>query len=270
MINPIKKTYTINNKVTFAVEIAGEGEPLVYLHGAGGVAWDPFLEGLAQKYQVIVPYLPGTGESTGLEHIDGVWDLVLYYYDLFEAMGLESVNIIGHSLGGMIATELAATDQKRIKNLVVACPVGLWLDEHPIPDVLSMLPDEALEHAFADPNSPYVQAMKEKANTDDVNEKIELTIERVKNLNAAGKFLWPIPDRGLKKRIHRVKAPTLIIWGDKDRIVPPIYGEEFQKSIPQSKLVTLEDASHMVLLEKHEEAINSVLTFFEMNLAKEA
>ena len=95
----------------FSVHIrrGGSGEPLVFLHGAGGQgAIEPWMETLAQKYDVIVPEHPGWGESTGIDHLDDVIDMALYYHDLFDALGLASVNLMGGSLGGMFAAEIAA------------------------------------------------------------------------------------------------------------------------------------------------------------------
>jgi len=91
--------------------------------------------------------------------------------------------------------------------------------------------------------------------------QMEAVLERTKNLSAAGKFLWPIPDKGLKKRIHRIVAPTLLLWGASDRLVPPVYGEEFLKHIDGARLTIFKGASHMLPFEKPEEVVEAVTDF---------
>ena len=91
--------------------------------------------------------------------------------------------------------------------------------------------------------------------------QLEAVLERTKNLSAAGKFLWPIPDKGLKKRIHRIAAPTLLLWGASDRLVPPIYGEAFLKRIQRARLILMTGASHMLPYEKDDELVEVVTDF---------
>ena len=111
----------------------GSGEPLLFLHGAGGLrGWDPFLAELARRYTVYAPAHPGFESSSGLEHVDDVVDLVVYYNDLLDALGIESLHVVGHSMGGMIAAELAALSPHRVQRLVLANALGLWLDKHPV------------------------------------------------------------------------------------------------------------------------------------------
>ena len=88
---------------------AGEGEPLLYVHGAGGLFWDPLLDALAATHHVIAPEHPGAGDSQGLEHVEDLWDLVLYYNELLDSFGVERAAVVGHSFGGMVAAELAST-----------------------------------------------------------------------------------------------------------------------------------------------------------------
>jgi len=256
---PIEQIMQVNEQVAFDVKIAGEGEPVVYLHGAGGLSWDPFLEELSDHYKVYAPHLPGTAHSSGLEHIRDLWDLILCYYDLFDCLGLESVTVIGHSLGGMIAAELAANDQSRVDRLIAISPVGLFHEEEPIADMFAMLPDEMIQLMVADPSSSLAQKMREVPKLPE--ERIEATIQRMQNMQAAAKFLWPIPDKGLKYRIHRIKAPTLLIWGDQDRFIPLSYAAAFHERIAGSKLDLIEGAGHLVPMEQPAEVIAAIRRF---------
>ena len=112
---------------------AGSGEPLLYVHGAGGLFWDPLLEALSATHRVIAPEHPGAGDSQGLEHVEDLWDLVLYYNELLDHLGVERATVVGHSFGGMVAAEIAATSPHRVDKLVLIAPIGLWRDDHPVP-----------------------------------------------------------------------------------------------------------------------------------------
>ncbi|MBS4192394.1 alpha/beta hydrolase [Bacillus sp. FJAT-49705] len=261
MAQPISKIIKINENVSFEVKIAGQGEPVVFLHNLGGLKWNQFLDELSNHYQVYAPHLPGTGASTGLETIRDLWDLILCYYDLFDELGLESAHVIGHSLGGMIAAELAATDQSRVKQLVAIAPAGLFREDHPIPDMFAMLPEELNRLVVLDQDSPAAQMMRYVP--EDLDERTEMMIERIQNQVAAAKFLWPIPDKGLKSRIHRIKAQTLLVWGKQDGLIPVVYGEEFHRRIAHSELKIIESASHLVDVEQTEEVISLIRDFLK-------
>jgi pimeloyl-ACP methyl ester carboxylesterase len=112
-------------------------EPLLFLHGSSGLLVDPYLDMLGERFRVIAPLHPGFGDSTGLEHIDDIVDLAIYYYDFLDELGLESAHVVGHSLGGMLAAEVAALDPGRVRRLVLANPVGLWRDDAPVMDFFS-------------------------------------------------------------------------------------------------------------------------------------
>jgi pimeloyl-ACP methyl ester carboxylesterase len=242
------------------VRTQGEGDPLLFLHGAGGLqGWPPFLESLARSFRVIAPDHPGFGRSEGLEHLDDVVDLALYYTEFIAAMGLDQPYLVGHSLGGMIAAEVAAIAPEVVSKLVLIAPLGLWLDDHPVMDFFAATPEELAAAMFHDPGSAI--ATESLRVPSDPEAQLEAVLERTKNLSAAGKFLWPLPDRGLKKRIHRIAAPTLLLWGASDRLVPPIYGEAFLKRIQRARLTLFAGASHMLPFEKDDELVE-VLTDF--------
>src|SRR5262249_51537216 len=120
----------------FSIELhqfGSSGEPLLFLHGAGGLTGaEPFLEDLSKDFKVYAPHFPGYGESTGNEHIDDVIDAALFYHQLMDELGLASANIVGHSMGGMLAAETAALCNHRAKKLVLVAPAGLWLESDPV------------------------------------------------------------------------------------------------------------------------------------------
>jgi len=244
------------------MQVCGSGAPLLYLHGAGGlIGMDPFLEELGKDFKVVAPHLPGYGESTGGELIEDVVDACLFYHQLMDDLDMASAHIVGHSMGGMLAAELAALDVHRVKKLVLVCAAGLWLDRHPIPDPFAMdLPDLAA-HLFHDPKSPLAQMFS--AIPTDPQQLADMYVERTKRLTQASRFLWPIPDRGLKKRIWRIAAPTLVVWGESDRLIPPIYAEEFTSRIRNSRTVTIKEAGHMVMYEQPQAFVKTVGDFLK-------
>jgi pimeloyl-ACP methyl ester carboxylesterase len=248
-----------NGRFSVQVQRGGSGEPLVYLHGSNGPLTadrgGAFLEALSKRYTVIQPTHPGWGESTGLEQIDDVIDMALFYHDLFDALGLTSVNLIGHSLGGMFAAEIAALNGSYVRKLVLAAPVGLWMDDCIPMDMFSAPQEEVMRAAFVNPPALPV------IDPEDRVAQAKAMLENEKARSSAAKFLWPIWDKGLKKRIHRIKAPTLLIWGEHDGLVPPAYGPEFQRLIPGSKLVTLAGSAHVPMSEQPEEFLAAVSDF---------
>ena len=237
----------------------GSGDPLLFLHGSGGVREGPYLNMLAEQFTVYAPSHPGFGGSDGLEHIDDIIDLALFYHDVMDELGLESAHILGHSLGGMLGAELAALCSHRVNRLVLTNPVGLWRDEEPVIDFFALTPTEYLDHMLHDVESPAAkEAFAKPGSREDV---MEAMYQRLQSFSAAGKFLWPIPDKGLKRRIHRIKAPTLIIWGESDRLVPPSYAEDFQSKIPDSRVAILSECAHVPMIEKPEEFVSLVTDF---------
>jgi pimeloyl-ACP methyl ester carboxylesterase len=238
----------------------GRGEPLLFLHGAGGLrGWDPFLAETARQFTVYAPAHPGFETSTGIDHLDDMLDLVVYYNDFLDALGIESAHVVGHSMGGMIAAELAALSPHRVRRLVLANAAGLWLDEHPVADFFSMTPDQLAVALWHDPQSDVAKAMM--AVPQDEKAQLEALLIRSQHLATAGKFLWPIPDKGLKKRLHRIKAPTLLLWGQSDGLVPPIYAQEFQQRIAGARVEIMPRCGHMPMYEDPAGFVHTVTTF---------
>src|SRR5579883_187998 len=180
---------------------AGSGRPLLFLHGIDGFTPDAqFLSALAHDRRVIAPETPGFGESTDLDRIDDMLDATVYHQQLLEALGLEQVDIAGHSLGAMFAAELAAVSPHSVRRLVLVSPLGLWLDETPLPDFFTLSDREMAQSGWANPDLRPGRP-DPSAPPPDPKAVQAATIARTKNLAAAGKFLWPIPDRGLGKRV---------------------------------------------------------------------
>jgi len=236
----------------------GKGEPLVFLHGAGGVLGDdPFLNALAQKYHVYAPLTPGYGDSEECPEIRDMLDFTLHYWDVVDALGLKNPIIVGHSMGGMIAAEMAAIAPHDVSRLALICPGGLWLDTHPIPDIFSTLPYEYPALLFHDVKKG-TELLTAGMALDDPEWLKGFLITNARQMGMAGRILFPVPDRGLSSRLYRIKAKTILIWGDNDRLIVPAYAHAFKKGIPNSELVVIPEAGHMVTLEKTDQVVSAI------------
>jgi pimeloyl-ACP methyl ester carboxylesterase len=228
----------------------GSGTPLVFLHGAGGLfAENAFLDRLAERYRVFAPELPGYGDSTGEELLDDMLDFALHGWDVVEALGVERPHLVGHSMGGMIAAEMAAVAPHDVAKLVLVGSAGLWLPEHPMPDLFAMLPFEYARVLFHDPE---LGAALLTGGTDfsNMDALAEFYIANSRRMAQAGKLLFPIPNRRLSKRLYRITAETLLVWGKSDQVTPPVYGERFRDAIAGARLVLIDEAGHMVPYEQ--------------------
>ena len=256
-----RETSVWQGKVRSRALIAGTGPPLVFFHGAMGLAWDPFLEALAESFTVYAPEHPGTtpGQPDAIKPVDNLWDLVLSYYEVFDQLGLDSPAVVGHSFGGMVAAEVAATNPARVSRLMLIDPVGLWLDEAPVKNWMATPPQDLAPLLFADPTGPAAQSLA--APPADPEAAIEMALHTTWSLACTGKFVWPIPDKGLKKRLHRIAAPTLVLWGEEDGLVPPVYAGEFEARIADARVELIAGAGHLPQLEQPERTLSAVTAF---------
>jgi pimeloyl-ACP methyl ester carboxylesterase len=236
----------------------GSGEPLVYLHGAGGMTPDdPILGELSSRFHVYAPFLPGYGETEECGTLRDMLDFALHGWDVVEALGLKNPILVGHSMGGMIAAEMAALAPNDVSRLALICPAGLWLDEHPIVDIFSLLPFEMPKYLFHDPEAGAAM-MTSGLDMSDPSFLQTYLIRNARQLGMAGKLLFPVPERGLADRLYRVKAKTVIVWGESDKLIPPVYGPAFAEKIAGAKLVNVPEAGHMIIAEKPGEVVKAV------------
>jgi len=215
----------------------GSGQPVIFLHGASGhVGWLPFLEALSQRFDVIAPEHPGFGQSDDPVWLDKPADLAYFYLDLIAAMKLDRVHLVGTSLGGWIAAELAVRNTSRLASLTLVCAVGIPADGAPIDDMFRMTAEENARRFYADPER--------------VKRRLEGLAKAdprlmVKNRSTVVRLSYPDflnPD--LAKWLHRIDVPTSLIWGEKDGLVPPRFGEAYRARIAGSTLVVIPDAAH--------------------------
>jgi pimeloyl-ACP methyl ester carboxylesterase len=256
------RTVTLRNGM-FDVELceSGSGEPLVYLHGEAGPRWSRYLDLLAARYTVIAPSIAGYGGSTGSDQLQDIHDLIYWGLDLLDALDLRSQPVVGHGLGGMLAAELAAVQPERVSRLVLMDAFGLWLPASPTLDYFAAAPAELSLALYHDQASATARAAAQSPKEGDAY--VAFMLERAKSMAAAAKYLWPLPNRGLHKRVHRITAPTLVIWGESDGILSPAYGEAFQARLPRAELEILRGAGHLPHEEQPDDTADLTLRFLQ-------
>ncbi len=254
-----KQTLSVwGDKVHPKVRISGSGAPLVYLHGGYGLVETELIDELSKNFTVYALPHPGLteGDEDAIKALDDFWDLVLYYYDLFDKLGLKSPAVVGHSFGGMVAAEVAATDPTRVGKLVLVNSLGLWIDSKPIRNYIVTAQTELPALLFKDEHHPALKRII--LNPEDHAGFIRITWA----LGCTGKFYWPIPDKGLSKRLHRITAPTLLLCGKSDKLLPLDYAEAFKRAIPNAKVETI-DGAHMMPLEQPQEVAAAITKFLK-------
>ena len=239
----------------------GKGEPVVFFHGFGGLRdSEPMLEQLAAHYAVSAPELPGFGESSGEELLEDMLDFTLHGWDVVDELGIDHPHLVAHSMGGMIAAEMASICPERPHKLALIAPAGLWIDEHPIPDIFATLPHQLPELLFHDPVAG--AAMLTSGRDFDDNEALlDFFVGNARRLGTAGKIMFPIPNRRLSKRLHRLRAETLLLWGDSDRLIPPLYGDRWLELIPHAAMATIAEAGHLAPHEQPEAVAEAITRF---------
>jgi pimeloyl-ACP methyl ester carboxylesterase len=258
-----QQTVTVwHGRVPFRIHVKGEGPAVLFFDGPWGLTWGPFLDALAESFSVYAPEHPGTtpGEPDTVQQIDGLWDLVLCYDELLEQLRLSEVVLMGHSFGAMVACEVAAMRASRVRRLVLIAPIGLWRDDAPVTNWMLVAPQDLRGYVFREPEGAAAKAL---FSIPDDPEGAALARTRLAwAMGSTGKFIWPIPDKGLKKRIHRLEAtPTLLIWGQDDRLVPPVYAEEFARRLARTRTETVKDAGHAPHLEQPDTVVRLVQGF---------
>jgi pimeloyl-ACP methyl ester carboxylesterase len=251
-----------DGRLNLHVKVAGEGPPLLFFHPLPGLVWQPLLDRLAERHTVYAPEHPGTspGEPHAIHQVETFWELLLVYEETLRALGLEQPVGIGQSFGGMVAADLAANFPGLFRKLVLLSPIGLWRDDAPIPMMqLVTRPEDAARYLFANPESEAAQAML--APPEDPDDAPRLIAQGAWNVGCTTKFAWPIADHGLGRRLHRIAAPTLIVWGRDDALVPVAYAEEFAKRIADSRLGVIDDCGHAIQVDQPERAWTAISEF---------
>jgi pimeloyl-ACP methyl ester carboxylesterase len=239
----------------------GQGRPFVFLHGEEGLdPQAPFLDLLAAQGRVIAPSHPGFGHSPEVERIDTVDDLAYLYLDLLAEQDLRQVVLVGSSLGGWVAAEMAVKCTDRIAALILLAPVGIKVGDREtrdMPDIFALPPAEVARLQYDDPRRAVVDL---SSLSDD-----ELTVT-VRNREATALYAWEpyFHNPKLRQRLHRITVPTLLLWGAHDRFVTPgYYGAAYRDLIAGAKLEIVEQAGHFPHLEQPQVCAARIRAFLD-------
>jgi pimeloyl-ACP methyl ester carboxylesterase len=236
----------------------GAGAPLLVLHGASGAgAWLPFMQSLAEKFDVIVPEHPGFGDSDTPEWLDTIHDLAYFYLDFLDQLDLRRVHLVGVSLGGWIAAELAVRDTRRLASLTLVGAAGLHVKGVEQIDPFLRTDEQRIRDFFHDQKQADVMVERLM--------KPELEDVAMKNRVATARVSWQPRgyDPHLAKWLHRIDVPTLLVWGASDRLFPKEYAFEYQRLIPGSKAVIIPECGHVPHVEKSTVFVSELESFIE-------
>lgn len=253
---------TWNGKVKLRFKVSGSGPALFFLHPAPGLVWDDFLTKLSEEFTIYAPEFPGVNlaDSTAIHQLDDIFDVVLAYEEAIRGLGLESAPVIGASFGGMLAAELSSTFPDLFSKVILLAPAGLWNQTHPWTlDFMSKSPAELANLAVFDPEAPRTKAMFTAPA--DPAQALENAVASIWSIGCTSKFFWPIPDRGLVKRINRLSAPTLVVWGENDMIIPVAYAHEYGERVANSRVEIIECCGHIPQVECMETTYKFVRDF---------
>jgi pimeloyl-ACP methyl ester carboxylesterase len=257
-VSPREETIAVG-ETKVHVQIGGRGAPLVVLHGAGGPrGWRRWMARLAERYTVYAPTHPGFGRSDAADWMETIDDLARFYLWFLEVAGLSRVHLLGHSIGGWTAAELATMQPGALDRLILVSPVGLKPEVGEIRDIFYYPPEELLRYTVHDPAT--IPEWAELFGTKPGPAELEAAL---RNREMAARLTWKpyMFNPRLPHFLPRIGNPTLIVWGRQDRIVPVICGEQYRRRLPDATLRVLEQCGHMPPIEQPEAFADLVLDF---------
>jgi pimeloyl-ACP methyl ester carboxylesterase len=235
----------------------GQGPTTLYLHGAGLTRmWLPFYDNLSQSLDLIAPEHPGYGETAMPEWLDGFDDLVIHYDALLDALELDRVHVVGYSLGGWIAAEIAVFHPRRLESLTLITPIGLRIPGKPLADLFAMDPETLFATFFNDPtNAP--QILPDLESLDEIEHQFG-------EAATLARLAWnPRFDPKLERRLERVACPTLVVRAEHDRVVPQELADRYAELIDGARVETVPGTGHGLIVEQPEKTADVISTFIQ-------
>lgn len=230
---------------------------LLYLHGTFlGNLWLEYHSTLAQNFRIYAPDIPGFGLTGRPSWMRDMSDYILYFRDLLDMLGLERTILVGHSLGGWMALELAVWYPERVEKLVLSNAAGIRVKGSPTANLFAMNPREVVTACF-DNLAAAAPLIPAEVNTD-------YLLSQYRQLTTLASLAWnPSYDPALERRLERISCPTLIVWGQNDRLISPVYGDTLHRLIAHSELIKLEGTGHMPMFEKPAEWCSVIREFLQ-------
>jgi pimeloyl-ACP methyl ester carboxylesterase len=234
---------------------AGSGEPLVYFHGAGTTSGFQDLLPLSQSRRIIVPIHPGFGASDDDAGVNSMLDYVVHYNALFDQLDLiDPIDLVGHSLGGWMASLFTVLNGRRVRRLALACPAGLRVAGYPTADMFTIRAEEVPSYIVSSPEA--------LARIPSADLTVDTRVGRYRELTSLARIIWDKNyDPKLTRWLRRIRVPTLILWGTKDRIIPVEQARFWGSLISNSEIEKYEGAGHLLFFEAPN-AVSRLQSFF--------
>jgi pimeloyl-ACP methyl ester carboxylesterase len=243
MAEPVKESIADVGGYKFRIAEGGSGPTLFFLHGAGGFNWSPLLQRLATDWRVIAPEHPGFGRSQIPDWMMSAGDVAFFYLDVLAALDLREVHLVGHSIGGWIAAEIAIRSTERLSALTLMAPAGVAVPEAPFGDIFLWGPEERVRRLY------YDQKLADERIRNLPKQDIDVALQ---NQAAVARLAWNprLHNPQLARWLHRITIPTLLIWGEEDQVVPFACRRPFLEQIPQAELMALPASGHALHAER--------------------
>ena len=238
----------------------GDGAPVLYLHGEDDLGtWLPLLEALSVTFAVVRPDLPGFNGSAGRADLASVHDLAFFTLDVMDALGLDRASIVGTGLGGWLAADLATIEPRRVERLVLVAALGLRPPDGHRGDIFLLDPVGAARILYHAPAAAEVAVAAAQRLAEDPDAHARYLGNRA----ATAHLAWNpyLHDPRLEDRLHRIAAPTLVVWGDDDRVVSPLAGRRYGAAIASARVVTIPGAGHLAHLEAPDAVLAEIVPF---------
>ncbi len=253
---PVQEQVHKTRDVNVRLLRGGRGRTVLFLHGAGGFpGWIPFLDQLSTRYDVLVPEHPGFGDSDHPPFIRNVSDVAMYYLDFLDGLEARQVHLVGHSLGGWIAAELAVRNSTRLASLSLIAPAGIRVKGVPPGDNFIWSPEETARNLYHDQS--FAEQILARIPSE---QEAELAL---KNRFMAAKLGWEPRwfNPALERWLHRVNVPALILWGENDKLLPSRYATLWSERIPAAKIDLIPQCGHLPQVEKAELTACKIIEF---------
>jgi pimeloyl-ACP methyl ester carboxylesterase len=242
---------------------AGQGPPVLYLHGAAGAAWTPLHDELAAGHRVMAPEHPGFGRSQIPDWMMSVGDLAFFYLDLLRALDLRNVHLVGYCVGGWIAAEMAIRATGRLASVALLAPAGVVVPEAPVGDIFIWSWDEFDRLQFHD------QAAWERWRNANPEPDMDVMLQ---NRAALARLAWTprLSNPQLAFWLHRINVSTLIVWGKEDRVMPFASHKPYLREIAGAELLAFEGVGHALPFERPREVAGRLASFMKQAKASGA
>tara|TARA_Y100000815_G_scaffold247934_1_gene248698 strand:- start:185 stop:979 length:795 start_codon:yes stop_codon:yes gene_type:complete len=257
---PETRSLTIRDREVRVLEEGRSDVPVVFLAGIGGVpAWTPFLEALAKNRRVIVPSLPGFPGATEFRHLDSLYDWVVHTLETLELLDEPTFDLIGSSVGGALASEIASLVETQIRRLVLIAPFGVFLEDDPAADIWAQVPGpKSIPNLVCSHPERWDAIWEMPADGDE----IEWSLLQTRSMEAAARFLFPFGNTGVTSRLHRIHNSTLLVRGAEDRVLPSAYNAVFAEGIEGPvRTIEIKDAGHLPEIDNPEMVVREINAF---------